>query len=74
MSDVVPVSDLVDRWKSGSQAAANELYQRYAQLSALSGINCALLADTGISFLFGYAPGGDLTQFQGAVFTFATTP
>ena len=31
MSDVVPVSDLVDRWKSGSQAAANELYQRYAQ-------------------------------------------
>ena len=31
MSDVPPVSDLLDQWKSGSQAAANELYERYAQ-------------------------------------------
>lgn len=31
MSDVPPVSDLLDQWKSGSQAAANELYGRYAQ-------------------------------------------
>lgn len=31
MSDVPLVSELLDQWKSGSQAAANELYQRYAQ-------------------------------------------
>ena len=31
MSDVPPVSDLLDQLKSGSQAAANELYHRYAQ-------------------------------------------
>jgi RNA polymerase sigma factor (sigma-70 family) len=31
MSDVPRVSDLLDQWKSGSQAAANELYHRYAQ-------------------------------------------
>jgi len=40
----------------------------------ISGISCAALTDSGLSFLFGYAPGGDLSQFQGAAFTFVSTP
>jgi len=43
-------------------------------LSQLSGITCAAMADAGIYFLFGFAPDGDFSQFQGALFTFTTMP
>jgi len=43
-------------------------------LSKVSGISCSSLADSGMSFLFGYAPQGDLTQFHGAWFAFSATP
>ena len=36
----------------------------------LSGVKCSDLENSGIYFLQGYAPGGDFSQFQGAVFTF----
>jgi hypothetical protein len=47
-------------------------------LTALMGkypdITCATVADSGVSFMFGYALNGDLNQFQGAAFTFVNTP
>ena len=42
--------------------------------SALPGMTCSSITELGITFLFGYAPAGDMTQFQGAAFTIVSTP
>lgn len=39
--------------------------------SKLSGITCSSLVSNNISFLYGFAPNGDLTKFEGAWFTFS---
>ena len=43
-------------------------------LSTYPEITCDTLAEVGVSFLFGYTFNGNLSEFQGALFTFSTTP
>ena len=45
----------------------------FTQLSALVG-GCSTFEDSQIGFLFGYAPEGEFSKFQGAAFTFYKTP
>ena len=57
------------KWKDEAfKAFFNSLEIAYPE------INCGVIADAGVSFLFGYAVNGDISQFQGALFTFSSTP
>jgi hypothetical protein len=65
----------IKKQASGSFPASgswsNEAFGQLFSLAPSSvSYTCSDVANAGLVYLFGFAPGGDISQFQGAAFTF----